>query len=78
MKVGDMVRFAKWEEVDIRDSRTWPEEPKPYVGILVEHNKLLGMASVLHEGIIHNIRPVFVEKAGKRDFENHEQSTDAQ
>ena len=78
VKIGDLVRFAKWEEVDIRDSRTWPEEPKPYIGILVEHDKLLGYASVLHEGVIHKVRQVFAEKAGKRDFENHEQSTTTQ
>ncbi len=52
MKVGDMVRFAKWDEVDFQNSKRWPDEPKPYIGILMEHDKLMGRAAVLHEGVI--------------------------
>ena len=69
MKTGDMVRFAKWEEVSIRDSRAWHSEPKPHVGVLIEHDKIMGVAHVLHEGTIHKVRSVFVQKAGKKDFE---------
>ncbi len=71
MKVGDMVRFAKSEEVDHRHSRQWASAPKPYIGILVEHDKLMGTASVLFEGEIFKLRAVFVQKAGKRDFEKN-------
>jgi len=69
MQEGDMVRFAKWEEVDIRDSRAWASEPKPYIGILVEYDKLMQVAHVLHDGNVTKVRAVFVEKAGKRDYE---------
>ena len=67
MREGDLVRFAKWQEVDIRDSRAWPSEPKPHIGTLVKHDKLMGAVYVLCEGEVHKVRPVFVEKAGKKD-----------
>lgn len=69
MKSGDMVRFAKWEEVDLKNSKTWGSEPKPYIGILIEHDKLMGVAQVLHEGEIYKLRSVFVQKAGRKDYE---------
>jgi hypothetical protein len=69
VKVGDMVRFAKWEEVDIRDSRAWPSEPKPHIGVLVEHDKLMQVAHVLYEGQVFKLRSVFVQKAGRKDYE---------
>jgi len=72
MKVGDMVRFAKWEDVDIRDSRSWARAPKPYIGMLMEHDKLMGSAHVLHEGNLIKMRAVFVEKAGKKDLERYQ------
>ena len=68
MKSGDMVRFAKWEEVDTTKSQNWSQTPKLHVGILVEHDKLMGTAHVLHEGKVHKLRSVFVEKAGKKDI----------
>jgi hypothetical protein len=72
MQEGDMVRFAKWEEMsasDIRNSKTWSKVPKNHVGILVDHSKLMGEALVLYEGEILKLRAVFVQKAGKKDFE---------
>ena len=68
MKEGDMVRFAKWEEVNVKDSKSWANTPKNHIGILVEHDKLMGLARVLHEGKLHNLRAIFVHKAGKKDF----------
>ena len=68
MKVGDMVRFAKWEEVDMSNSKAWPLAPKNHIGILVEHNKLRGSVHILYEGEVIRVRPVFVEKAGKKDY----------
>ena len=73
MQQGDMVRFAKWEDANIQDSKSWPKTVKPYLGILVEYDKLMGTAHVLHDGVIHKIRAVFVEKAGKRDYEKRRQ-----
>lgn len=73
MQQGDMVRFAKWEDVDIQNPKGWQAMSKPYIGILVEHDKLMGTAHVLHDGVIHKIRAVFVEKAGKRDYEKGRQ-----
>jgi len=70
MKVGDMVRFAKPEEIDHRHSRQWASAPKPYIGVLVKHDKLMGTVSVLYEGCIIKVRSVFAQKAGKKDFEN--------
>lgn len=68
MKSGDMVRFAKWEEVDATKSQNWARAPKRHLGILVEHDKLMGIAHVLHEGQLYKLRSVFVEKAGKKDI----------
>ena len=68
MKEGDMVRFAKWDDVNVQNSKTWANTPKKYLGILVEHDKLMGLARVLHEGKLYTIRSVFVQKAGKKDF----------
>ena len=70
MREGDIVRFAKWEEVNIRDSRAWHSEPKPHIGILVEHDKLMGVAHVLHKGTVYKVRAVFVQKAGKKDVQD--------
>lgn len=74
MQQGDMVRFAKWDDVDVRDSKNWPKTAKPYIGMLIEYDKLMGTAHILHDGTIHKIRAVFVEKAGKRDYEKGRQS----
>ena len=70
MRVGDIVRFAKWEEVDIMDSSKWPQQPKPNIGVLVDHDKLMGTVQVLCDGQIWKIRSQFAEKAGKKDIEN--------
>ena len=71
MKKGDIVRFVKWEELsieEIRNSRGWSKIPKKYFGVLVEHDKLMGTAHVMHEGEVLRVRSVFVEKAGKKDL----------
>ena len=65
MKAGDMVRFAKPEEIDVLNSKGRPKTAKRHIGILVKHDKLMGMAHVLFEGEIFRLRSVFVEKAGK-------------
>ena len=73
MKIGDLVRFAKWEELtseEIRHSSRWNIATKPHVGVLIKHDKLMGSVQILHEGVIFSVRPVFVEKAGKKDFYN--------
>ena len=72
MKEGDMVRFAKWEELGsemISSSKNWPKAPKPHLGLLVAYDKLLQTAHVLHDDVILQVRSVFVEKAGRKDFE---------
>ena len=69
MKEGDMVRFAKWENISSLSSKHWPLAKKDYIGVLVKHDKLMGVAHVLYEGEILRIRPVFVEKAGRKDCE---------
>ena len=72
MKEGDMVRFAKWEEVwnsPYKDSSRWHAAPKRHVGVLVKHDKLMGTAHVLFEGELIKVRSVFVQKAGRKDFE---------
>jgi len=68
LKIGDIVRFAKWEELtseQISNSKKWRFAPKDHMGILVKHDKLMGSVDILHEGKILKVRPVFVEKAGK-------------
>ena len=72
MKKGDLVRFARWEEMsnsDIRNSKNWSRVPKNHMGVLIEHDKLMGTVHILHEGEVVKIRSVFVQKAGKKDFE---------
>ena len=72
MKVGDLVRFAKWEEVwdsQWRDSNRWHAAPKKHIGVLVEHDKLMGTAHIMYEGEVLKIRSVFAQKAGIRDLE---------
>ena len=73
MKIGDLVRFAKWEELSadqISLSSKWHLAPKNHVGVLVEHDKLMGSVRILYKGDIYSVRPVFVEKAGKKDFQD--------
>ena len=72
MKTGDIVRFAKWEEVfnsQWRDSSRWHVAPKNHLGILVDNDKLMKTAQILYEGEILKVRSVFVQKAGEKDFE---------
>lgn len=58
MKEGDPVRFASdWR----------PESVKDKIGLLVEHDKLMGTAHVLYEGKVLKLRVSQVEKAGKKD-----------
>ncbi len=70
MKPGDIVRFAKWQEVDISDSKTWHMQPKPHVGILIKHDKLMQVAEILCEGEVFRVRHQFAEKAGKGDIKS--------
>ena len=69
MQQGDMVRFAKWEEIDMLNSNSWSNAPKNHLGILVDHDKLMNTADVLYEGTLLKLRAVFVQKAGKKDFD---------
>ncbi len=70
MKEGDIVRFAKWEDFPMMSSKHWPLAKKDYIGVLVKHDKLMGTTHILYKGEILRVRPVFVEKAGKKDYEN--------
>ena len=73
MKVGDLVRFAKWEELtseQISNSRKWHLAPKNHIGVLIKHDKTMGSVQILYEDLVFSVRPVFVEKAGRRDFES--------
>ena len=66
MKPGDMVRFAKWD--DIVDIDDWSTTPKKHVGILVEYDALMKIAKILYEGELQPHRAQLVEKAGRKDF----------
>tara|TARA_Y100000287_G_C14048917_1_gene270193 strand:+ start:267 stop:542 length:276 start_codon:yes stop_codon:yes gene_type:complete len=72
MKEGDIVRFAKWEEIDTLNSKSWPSAPKNHIGMLVKHDKLMGTAHVIYKGELLRIRSVFVEKAGKKDLQKND------
>ena len=67
MRIGSLVRFAKWE--DIVDIDDWSTTPKNHVGILIEHDKIMQVARVLCDGEIQMVRIQLVELAGKKDFE---------
>lgn len=64
MKPGDMVRFAKRFPVGQRRNIGIL---KKYIGLLLEHDKIQGITSVLYEGEIFRLRAELVEKAGKKD-----------
>lgn len=65
MRVGDPVRFAKWEDVvDIND---WSTTPKNRVGILIEYSSLMKTAVIFYKGETVTCRAHLVEKAGRRD-----------
>lgn len=64
MKVGDLVRFAKWGEFDHLGN--WTEVEKPYIGILVEHDKLMGFARILLGEEIFKVRSQLVESRETR------------
>jgi hypothetical protein len=68
MKEGDVVRFAKWEDLDSSSSKNWSDVPKRHIGTLIKHDKLMGTATLLYEGKVLKLRSVFVEKAGKKDY----------
>ena len=70
MQEGDLVRFAKWDEINASVPSTWPESPKTHIGVLIRHDKILGTVEILYEGELINLRSVFAEKAGKKDYEN--------
>ena len=66
MKVGDMVRFAKWGEFNFHEM--WSKAEKPHIGILVEHDKTMKSVVVLYKGELLTIRSELAEKAGKKDY----------
>tara|TARA_B100000131_G_scaffold268081_1_gene266696 strand:- start:16920 stop:17126 length:207 start_codon:yes stop_codon:yes gene_type:complete len=66
MKPGDMVRFAKWGEFDYNEN--WSLAEKKRVGILVEHDKIMGHVVILYKGELLTMRAQLAEKAGKKDF----------
>ena len=68
-----MVRFARGFERSQDMSNGWHLVPKKHLGILVEYDKLMQIAHVLHKGEVIKLRPVFVEKAGKKDFNVEEE-----
>lgn len=69
MKVGDMVRFAMWNEiVDVNGD--WANVLKSHIGLLIDYDKLMKTATVLYKNEVLDTRAQLVEKAGKRDFEN--------
>ena len=65
MKVGDMVRFAKWE--DILDINDWSSTPKKNIGILIKQDTLMKTNLVLCMGELYKVRSQLVEKAGQKD-----------
>ena len=70
MRMGSLVRFAKWE--DIVNIDDWSTTPKNHIGILIEYDKLNKAARVLCDGEIHMVRAQLVELAGKKDFEKNQ------
>ena len=70
MREGDLVRFAKWQEVDISDSKAWHLQPKPHIGTLIKHDKLMQVVEILCEGEVFRIRQQFAEKAGRKDAQD--------
>lgn len=67
MKAGDIVRFAKWK--DIQDINDWSSTPRRHVGLLIDYDSLNKMAVVLYEDKILQVRGQLIEKAGKKDFD---------
>jgi hypothetical protein len=65
MKVGDLVRFAKWE--DIIDINDWSTTPKKNIGMLVAYDHLMKTATILCEGRTFTSRAALVQKAGRKD-----------
>jgi len=63
MKTGDIVRFAKWE--DIVDIDDWSTTPKKHIGLLISYDKLMKSALVLYDCELFKIRGQLIEKAGK-------------
>ena len=70
MKVGDMVRFALWE--DLEDVNNWSTTPKKRIGLLVKYDSLMKTASVLCEDKVVKVRAQLVEKAGRKDIEMYQ------
>ena len=70
MRPGDIVRFAKW--ADIIDINDWSTTPKKNIGLLIEYNSLMKLATVLHKSEVLKIRAQLVEKAGKKDSTKNE------
>lgn len=68
MREGDLVRFTKWEEVNVTSSKDWSTAPKNHIGTLIRHDKLMCTCEILYEGNIIKIRSQLVEKAGKKDL----------
>lgn len=73
MREGDLVRFAKWEELDSRSSKNWSAVPKRHIGTLLKHDKLMCTCDILHNGSIIKLRSHLVEKAGRKDLEHVQQ-----
>ena len=67
MKTGDLVRFAKWD--DIVDIDDWTTTPKKNIGLLIKYDKLMRIATILYKGEIQSHRAQLVEKSGKKDYE---------
>ena len=66
MKAGDMVRFKTKSQTFFSRYETWK------IGLLVEYHTWEKVASILYEGNVIRVRAEYVQKAGKKDFENEE------
>lgn len=68
MKEGDLVRFAMWGEFD--HTMDWNKAEKTHIGTLINYDKLMQTATVLHEGNLYKVRSQLIEKAGRKDAES--------
>lgn len=72
MKAGDMVRF-KHPGLTVHD---FPNEVPWHLGLLIEYHSWEKIATIMYEGRLLRIRSLYVQKAGKKDYEGQPEKTE--
>tara|TARA_R110001583_G_scaffold169277_1_gene322146 strand:- start:46 stop:276 length:231 start_codon:yes stop_codon:yes gene_type:complete len=72
MKPGDLVRFKPPYFIKVVDDVwSFDQKDKKAIGLLVVHEPVMGMTTILYQGKLLRVAARDAEKSGKKDLRSH-------